>query len=198
MEKNYALPPLCTTRPDQSYLHDINKEIKTGQIGDFSEYSTTHGQEMAQDTEALLSSSVVVNVPTEIVDVEFTSKPQQNIKCAYCQTESAATIASPGYETCGIVWAILIARFGIIGCSIIPLYFNGFKKTEHHCPHCRKKLGIYRRNQNLKNRFTANFLSLLILLAGVGIYVVVIWYLMKNGYFDKFYELYRGNYYTNG
>lgn len=88
----------------------------------------------------------VVSVQTVYVQpgAVFRESPAQ-VLCPVC---SQTVITQLEYTSGALAWlsCVGLAVFGCIyGCCLIPFCVDGLKDVTHHCPNCKKTLGVFKR-----------------------------------------------------
>ena len=74
--------------------------------------------------------------------VKFDRFPLQDILCKNCN-RVCTTMVQESYQSAAYAWCWVLFCFAGLLCAVVPFMCQDLKKTEHTCPHCRTKIGIY-------------------------------------------------------
>ena len=88
----------------------------------------------------LISQRAIVSVQT---NMRFGRFPARNIVCLYCNKRCDYTITKTKTRSSAYCWASLLFFFASPFCCWIPFHIHAMKVTDHHCRHCKKKIGRY-------------------------------------------------------
>ena len=119
-----------------------------------------------------VQSTVVTNQPLALH--EWIRFPMNGVMCMNCHRFCTSDVRE-SFKSSAYAWAFLLCCFSGIFCAFIPFLRKDMKKTEHFCPFCRSKLGVYSPEMKTETKvILALALILGLALTGVAIYLMVV------------------------
>nr|XP_053601864.1 lipopolysaccharide-induced tumor necrosis factor-alpha factor homolog [Plodia interpunctella] len=82
------------------------------------------------------------NVSIELDLLQVGSEPV-GMRCPHCQEDVMTTATYRNTGITHLIAGVLFVFFWWMCCCIVPYVVKRWKNVEHHCPNCRKFLGIY-------------------------------------------------------